>query len=214
MHHAITSQPEHRQSVLHRIDARWKIIAATVLIAVTVAVPQNYWPTYVAMAAVAAGLYATSRLPVGYLMKRLAAAMPLVVLVAIGAPLSRGLEGGFEFATLVVVRALLALTLMVTLVGTTPLDKLLSGAGRLGVPRTLIWVLAFMFRYMHVLADELARMRRAKAARTFRRRWWTEFQMLGSFLGVLFVRAFERAERVYAAMCARGWTRNQAIDEE
>ncbi len=214
MHHAIVAQPEHRQGVVHRIDARWKIVAAVLLVVVTVCVPRGYWPAYVVLGSLAVGVYTVARLPVGYLLRRLAVAMPLVVLVAAGAPLSRGLDGGFEFAALVVVRALLALTFMVTLVGTTPFDKLLGGVEWLGMPRTLVWVLAFMYRYMFVLADELARMRQAKAARTFRRSWWMEFQTLGSFVGVLFVRAFERAERVYAAMCARGWTCDRAIDEE
>ncbi len=214
MYHVIADHRQRDQGIAQRIDARWKILATAVLVVATVAVPRAYWPAYLVLAGLAGGGYALARLPIGYLLKRLAVAMPLVVLVAAGAPLSRGLEGGFEFAALIVVRALLALVFMVTLIGTTPYDRLLGGLERLGIPRTLVWVLAFMYRYMFVLADELARMRQAKAARTFRRSWWSEFQTLGSFVGVLFVRAFERAERVYAAMCARGWSRDQAVDQQ
>jgi cobalt/nickel transport system permease protein len=214
MHTQIADKLGCGRSAIHRIDARWKVVATVALVITTVAVPLAYWPAYLVLGGLAMGLYAVSRLPVGYLLKRLAVAMPLVVLVAAGAPLSRGLDGGFAFAAQIVIRALLALTFMVTLVGTTPYDKLLGALERLGMPRTLIWVLAFMYRYMFVLVDELARMRQAKAARSFRRNWWMELQVMGDFVGVLFVRAFERAERVYAAMCARGWSRDQALDEE
>jgi cobalt/nickel transport system permease protein len=214
MHSQIAHNLGRGRSAIHRIDARWKILAAVALVIITVVVPRAYWPAYLVLAGLVVGIYATARLPARYLLGRLAVAMPLVVLVAAGAPLSRGLDDGFEFAGQIVVRALLALTFMVTLIGTTPYDKLLSALERLGMPRTLVWVLAFMYRYMYVLADELARMRQARAARSFRRSWWTECQTLGSFAGVLFVRAFERAERVYAAMCARGWSRDQAIDQQ
>jgi cobalt/nickel transport system permease protein len=206
MQAGITDNLARGRSVIHRIDARWKILASVALVIATVAVPLARWPAYLVLAGLAVGIYVAARLPARYLVKRLAVAMPLVVLVAAGAPLSRGLDGGFEFAAQIIVRALLALSFMVTLVGTTPYDKLLGGLQRLGMPRTLVWVLAFMVRYMAVLADELARMRQAKAARSFRRNWRTELQVMGDFVGVLFVRAFERAERVYAAMCARGWS--------
>jgi len=194
------------RSVVHRLDARWKVLATAALVIATVVMPLAWWPAYLGLAAVALGSYAAARLPVGYLLRRLAVAMPMVVLVAAGAPLSRGLDGGLAFAGQIIIRAALALVFMITLVGATPYDRLLGAIERLGMPRTLVWVLAFMYRYMFVLADELARMRRAKAARSFRRSWWGEFQTMGSFIGVLFVRAFERAERVYAAMCARGWS--------
>jgi cobalt/nickel transport system permease protein len=56
-----------------------------------------------------------------------------------------------------------------------------------------------------VLADESERMRRARASRTFTRGRRFQWQTLASVAGLLFVRAAERAERIYAAMCARGW---------
>ena len=65
-----------------------------------------------------------------------------------------------------------------------------------------------MYRYMFVLVDELDKMRRAKLARTFYPSLWWELRLMANFVGILFVRAFERAERVYAAMCARGWRGN------
>jgi cobalt/nickel transport system permease protein len=112
------------------------------------------------------------------------------------------------------VRAWLCLIVMLMLVATTPWAKLLGALEWLRVPRVLLWILAFMYRYLFVLSDELARMRRAKQARTFRRNWWWELELTAHFVGVLFIRAFERAERVHAAMCARGWHGELSLRDE
>jgi cobalt/nickel transport system permease protein len=56
-----------------------------------------------------------------------------------------------------------------------------------------------------VFWDELERMRRAKLSRTFYPSTWWEIRSIARFVGILFVRAFERSERVHAAMMARGW---------
>jgi cobalt/nickel transport system permease protein len=76
---------------------------------------------------------------------------------------------------------------------------------RLGMPLVLVSTLQFMYRYLHVLADELDRMVQARRSRTFRRSGRLDWGLLTSLIGVLFVRAFERGERVHDAMIARGW---------
>jgi cobalt/nickel transport system permease protein len=73
------------------------------------------------------------------------------------------------------------------------------------VPGLLITTIALMHRYLFVLADEAERMRRARASRTFARRRRFHWHTLASVAGQLFIRASERAERIYDAMCARGW---------
>jgi cobalt/nickel transport system permease protein len=73
------------------------------------------------------------------------------------------------------------------------------------VPALLVTTLALMHRYLFVLLDESERMRRARSSRTFWRQRRARWRMLGTVVGQLFVRASERAERIYAAMCARGW---------
>lgn len=192
-------------SVIHRLDARWKLLAALALVAAIVAVPGRWWAAYLVLGPAAFGLYAASRLPWSYLAKRLAFVLPFLLLLAAGVPVSHGLAGGYEQAGLLLVRSLLSLVVMITLVATTPFPKLLAALERLKTPRVLVWILAFMYRYMFVLVDELARMRRAKQARSFRRSYFSDLRHLGSFAGVLFLRSLERAERVHAAMCARGW---------
>ena len=76
---------------------------------------------------------------------------------------------------------------------------------RVRVPPLLVTTIALMHRYLFVLADETERMRRARLSRTFTRRRVLRWQTLATVVGQLFVRASERAERIYDAMCARGW---------
>jgi cobalt/nickel transport system permease protein len=106
---------------------------------------------------------------------------------------------------LVAARSALCLTAAVLLSETTTLGSILNVLRRIGVPALLITTMALMNRYLFVLADEMVRMRRARASRTFaggRRFTW---QVLATVAGRLFERAAERSDRIYAAMCARGW---------
>jgi cobalt/nickel transport system permease protein len=73
------------------------------------------------------------------------------------------------------------------------------------IPWVFVTTLTLMHRYLFVLRDEAERMRRARSSRTFTRGRRFQWLALSSVLGQLFVRASERAERIYNAMCARGW---------
>lgn len=202
------------RSVVHRLDARWKILAAMALVATIVAMPVGWWYGHLAAATIVLSLFVIARLPLRYLLGRLALVFPFLLLVAAGVPLSRGFVDGFDLAAGILIRALLSLVVMITLVSTTPFAKLLGALERFCVPRILIWILAFMYRYIFVVADELARMRRAKQARSFGWNRRSEIRLLGDFVGVLFLRSFERGERVYAAMCARGWNGDLSMQDD
>jgi cobalt/nickel transport system permease protein len=76
---------------------------------------------------------------------------------------------------------------------------------RVGVPAVLVTVLALMSRYISVLGDEAERLERARRSRTFVSRRRLDWSALAALVGQLFIRATNRAERIYAAMCSRGW---------
>jgi cobalt/nickel transport system permease protein len=88
---------------------------------------------------------------------------------------------------------------------TTPFSEILRVLRWVRVPSLLITTIALMHRYLFVLADESERMRRARLSRTIRRDRRLRWQALSTVVGQLFIRASERAERIYDAMCARGW---------
>ena len=205
-------------SPVHRLDARVKLVLSLVLVTSVIATPElvglvfdEPWPCwffYAVEAWIVLAIYTLARLPWRYLALRLLAVLPFLLLLALAVPLTHALEKGWNEAAGLLARSLISLTVMITLVATTPFSRLLTALGRLHVPQVLISILAFMYRYMFVLVDELNKMRRAKLARTFYPSLWWELRLMANFVGILFVRAFERAERVYAAMCARGWRGN------
>lgn len=94
---------------------------------------------------------------------------------------------------------------------TTPFHDLVDGLRELRIPRIIIAIISFMYRYLAVLADEGARMTRARDARSALGprggggsiRW--RATVTGRMVGSLFLRAYERSERIYAAMQARGF---------
>ncbi|MEO1061368.1 MAG: cobalt ECF transporter T component CbiQ, partial [Actinomycetota bacterium] len=106
----------------------------------------------------------------------------------------------------ILAKATLGASASLLLAGTTPIADLLRGLGRLRVPPVLVSILAFMFRYLDVIVDEMRRMRTAMTARAHDPRWLWQAKPIASSAGALFVRSYERGERVHASMLARGFT--------
>jgi cobalt/nickel transport system permease protein len=94
---------------------------------------------------------------------------------------------------------------MILLSNTTPFSEVLRVLRHVRVPALLITTLALMYRYLFVLVDEGERMKRAHACRSFVRQRRFRWRTMATVAGQLFIRSTERAERIYAAMCARGW---------
>jgi cobalt/nickel transport system permease protein len=105
----------------------------------------------------------------------------------------------------VTVKAAIGALGAVLLGATTSFPDILHGLERLRVPRLLTVIATFMYRYVFVIADEARRMRSALAARAFRPRHLGQVAALGRMVTALFLRSYERGERVYVAMLARGY---------
>jgi len=180
------------------------------------------------LGAAAAGLLLAaviaSRLPLGYVFRRAAAVLPFAVVIGLFLPFTTAgrpvwhpaafgyaavvtAEGLRLYAT-VIAKAYLSLAYVVLLLATTPFRALLRGLAWFRVPAFFLSLLAFTYRYLFVLVDEIERLQRAWAARYFGRRRAAQFRALGPAVGALFVRSYERAERVWAAMLSRGYDPN------
>ena len=189
-------------SPIRRLPAGLKLALALGGVILTALLPLSSWVFHGLWGLVLIAVAAASRIPPGFLLKRVLILEPLVLGVAMLAWLQP--DGGRVFLGLTV-KSSLCLFTMVLLSNTTPFSDLLAILRRLPVPPLLITTLALMYRYLFVLVDEAERMKRARASRTFRRQPRRSWRDLGSLIGQLFVRSTERAERIYAAMCARGW---------
>lgn len=193
---------------LHRLDARIKLIAALVFVVTVVATPIGAWQMLGALGLVLFFLIGLSGIPPRELARRWLGLFLVVgflaVLVAPTHP-ARTDHGLAVVALSILTKNGLALLTMLLLAGVTPFPKLLAAMRRLGMPLILVSTLQFMDRYRHVLLDELDRMATARRARSFGRRRTLPWSLLTGLIGMLFLRTFERAERVHDAMIARGW---------
>ncbi len=128
----------------------------------------------------------------------------LTIMVAPTHPASAE-HGMWVITATLLVKNSLAFVAMLVLSGTTPFPRLLHALRKLRVPLVLVATLQFMERYRHVLMEELSRMATAREARSFHGRGSLAWGLLTGMIGMLFLRTFERAERVHGAMIARGW---------
>jgi len=185
-------------SPVHGLPAGLKAGAAMAMVILSVAFPA--WWALAPLYAVLFAVLMVSRLPVGFVLRRVLLFEPAIVALA-ATNLVR--PDGLTLFLAILARGTFAIGTMVVLANTTPFASLLDLLRRLRCPPTLVTILALLYRYLFILIDEAERIQRARQARTFdRRRRWS---VPGTVVGELFVRSTERAERVYLAMRARGW---------
>jgi cobalt/nickel transport system permease protein len=202
MRHDFLDRYSRMDSPVHRLPASVKLAAALAMVAAVLLVPQSRPLLLGILAAVLLAVAAISRIPWPFLLRRVAMLEPFVLGVAILALLG---PGGWRLFAFLVARCTICLLAMVLLANTTPFGDLLRVLKRLRVPALMVTTLALMYRYIFVLVDETQRMSRARASRTFSaKRSWT-WRISATVVGQLFIRASARAERIYDAMCARGW---------
>ncbi len=195
-------QHAHRQSPIHRLPARTKMGVAAVIIAGTVLAPLNWTGWFLGVPAILICIVFLSRISLVFLLQRLLVLSPFILgVAAANAWEPVGSARGIAAA----VKSGICLLTVILVSSTTPLSRLLKVLRTWHVPALLITTVALLHRYLVVLADEAERMRRARYSRTFTSGRTFRWRSLASVVGQLFVRASERAERIYDAMCARGW---------
>lgn len=189
-------------NVLRRLPAAPKFAAMLALVAGTAVLPVSWiwWHGGVVVLLFAAVVL--GRVPVRVLAGRLLCFAPFVAGAAMAASWHGGAGPGWRAIAL---RGGLCLATVVVFGALTPFAALPGVLRRWGVPTLLVTTLALMHRYLFVLSDEAQRMQRARASRTLVRPPRFAWVVPAEVVGRLFVRASERAERIYLAMCARGW---------
>ncbi len=189
-------------SVLDRVSPRSKLVAAVLLITATALMPRNPHWAYLWPAALLLALWRLSRMPVRYAVRRLLIAQLFIFGVALLSLVHPSFAPVFLST---IIKSNLCILTMLLLTWTTPFQKILNELRRLRLPSVMVNTLALMYRYLPVLADETRRMQRARASRTFSRQRRLAWHNVSTIIGQLFIRSTERAERIYLAMCARGW---------
>ena len=202
VHDELLNPYRHGASLIHRLPAPGKLLGAAACVLVSVLLPRTAWPAYAGMGAGLLLVALLSSVPLRHLGHRLLLAEPFAVGVALLALLQ---DHGLQVFLAMLAKSTLCLFCIILLNSTTRFTDLLQVFRRLRVPALLVVTLALMHRYLFVLVDETARLRRARRSRTFTTGRVFGWRLTATVAAQLFVRTSERAERVYAAMCARGW---------
>jgi len=228
MHDSVFDRYHETQSPLHSLDARVKVVMAVAFILSNSLLPDGAWLAFGLTWLAGLFLNWLSGLGVGFTLKRSFIALPfaLAAITAIfaipGQPLGEWQLGSLTLIPTdagllrfvsIVIRSWLSVQAAILLVATTRFPDLLHALEHLHMPTVLTTIIAFLYRYLFVLTDEVMRLTRARQSRSAavagrragRSVWWRA-RTAGNMTGQLFLRSYERSDRIYNAMLARGYT--------
>ena len=206
----------HGHSPVHRLAPETKVVSTFAFVICVALTPREQMWAFGVHAAVALSIVVLAGLPARVVLVRLAVIIPFLTFAALvpfvaggeeievlGIGLSRdGLWGAWNVAA----KASIGATASIILSATTSVPEILRALTRLRVPKVLVSIMAFMMRYLDLLVDQLGRMRTSMTARCHDPRWLWQAKPIASSAGALFVRSYERGERVHQAMLSRGFT--------
>ena len=210
-------------SAIHRLDARTKTVSFVALILAIVLTPASEVWRFLLFMLLIGSLYTTSGVPLSFGIKRSLIIIPFVAFAGLllifmpDKPHPSMYEFGFASFPIkhggifilfnALIKSWLSILTVVLLYSTTPFPKFIKGLEMLRFPRPITMLFAFMYRFMWVLTDEIKTMIRARDARAFgMKRNLQHMRVIGQMIGSLFIRSYERAERIYIAMQSRGYS--------
>ncbi|MEY9991974.1 cobalt/nickel transport system permease protein [Streptomyces sp. V4I8] len=214
----------HGHSPVHGLPPHTKLAAVFAFVVVVVSTPREAMWAFGLYAVLLALVAYAARVPAGFLLKRLLIEVPFVAFAvlmpfvaegkrveALGMSLSvSGLWGAWN----VLAKGTLGVAASVLLASTTELRELLLGLQRLKLPPLLVQIASFMIRYGDVITDEMRRMRIARESRGFEAKGVRHWGVLAKSAGALFIRSYERGERVHLAMISRGYAGSMPVIDE
>lgn len=206
-------------SPIHRLDPRAKIVSFLVLIFSVVIIPE----LKLAMLGLGISIFflISSRLPLSFVYQHVRWVflfiLPFIIIMpfTVSGKVAFQILGlgvtyeGIRYGFLVAIRAVSAVLLIFPMMGTMKFNESIKALYDIKVPNSLVQMLMFTYRYIFTFSEEFSRMRNAMASKGFTLK--TNFETvstIGKAVGMLFIRAFDRAERVYQAMLSKGYTGN------
>jgi cobalt/nickel transport system permease protein len=185
------------------------------VLAVLLIPPEAFW-AYALAACLLAGVMILAELPAGFVLRRLVVEIPIILFAVLlpffgqgettevlGLTLSvDGLWGAWT----IIAKSTLGLGVSIVLASTTTIPDIIRAMDHLRVPRVITAIAGFMVRYLDIVAGEFSRRRVAMSARGYEPRWLWQTGPMAQSAGSLFVRAYERGERVHQAMVGRGFS--------
>ncbi|KYZ78119.1 cobalt ABC transporter permease [Anaerosporomusa subterranea] len=201
-------------SLVHQLHPGVKLLATLVFVIVTASFPKYEIAAMVPLLLYPLFLISLADLPWGLLLRRLLLGLPFAVFIGVFNPLFDQtplyqigpvtLSGGVVSFFSILLRFSLSVLAALALIATTGINALGAALQAFGVPRALVNQILFMYRYLHVLMEEVVRTLRAHSLRSPEREA-VRIGTWGSLTGLLLLRTLDRAQRVYQAMLCRGF---------
>lgn len=201
-------------SAVHRLPAAAKLAAHLMFVIVVVATPASWFWAFAAYGALLAAVAAAAQVPAGLVLRRMTVEIPFVVFAVLLPVVSGGprlevlgvslSESGLLAGWNIVAKGTIGVVASILLAATTDTRSLLEGLRVLRLPAQLVDIAAFMVRYLGVVHDEMRRMRIARESRGFQGGRRRDLRVVARGAAALFVRTYERGERVHLAMLSRG----------
>ncbi|EFL15640.1 cobalt ECF transporter T component CbiQ [Streptomyces sp. C] len=214
----------HGHSPVHELPPHCKIAATFAFVVVVVSTPREAVWAFAGYAVLITAVAAAARIPAGFMLRRMLIEVPFVLFAVLMPFVSQGERvevlgmslsvSGLWGAWNVLAKGTLGVAASVLLASTTELRALLLGLQRLKLPPLLVQIASFMIRYGDVITDELRRMSIARRSRGFEARGVRHWGVLAKTAGALFIRSYERGERVYLAMVSRGYAGSMPVIDD
>jgi cobalt/nickel transport system permease protein len=211
----------HPEGPLHRLPPECKLLATVLFVTAVVATPKEQFWAFGVLAALVVLAALLGRVPLLVVARRLVIEVPFLLFAlllpivgrdptvdVLGAHLS---APGLWAAWNIVAKGTIGVGASIVLASTTSVPHVLHGMERLRVPRQLVAITGFMVRYGDVVGDELRRMRIARESRGASASRVGHARAVATSAGALFVRSYERGERVYLAMASRGYVGSMPV---
>ena len=205
----------HGHSVVHRFPAHLKILILLGFVLLAVATPARFYPAYGGYLLMVVTVILISRVPLLYIAKRMIIELPFVVFAVLLPFVATGprmevlgisvSEPGLIAAGTLLAKGTLGVMAALTLAATTEPAHVLTGLQRLRMPNLIVQIMSFMIRYLDVVTADLSRMLVSMRSRGVDPRSPRHWPALARALGALFIRSYERGERVHLAMLSRGY---------
>ena len=218
MKHEFIDHHREGDSLVHLADPRLKFIILFFYIFAVVIVPYSDCHLFFYLALIPLLLSLASGISLFHFLSKLSKLYPMVFLISFLLPFfsvnsdrvySLGLlniyQHGLQTFIMINVKAVLTMFLSVIITSTTDFNMLLKGLEKLRLPQIMIVILSFMYRFIFLLIDETERMWMAYQSRYIHLPFFVRIKFVARQIGVLFIRTYERGERVYQAMDARGF---------
>ena len=193
------------------LDARIKIVLALAFIVSVVSTENGNYGLLAAHALILLLFLLLSSLSYARAAKRIATILPFALIPAVGIPFSGG--AGWTIFFSVMIKAILSVTCITLLTETTSEQRILSGFARLKMPGIFLLIISFLLRYSNLINLEGEKMLSAMKSRGGGLGGMRDLKVSGNIIGNLFIRSYQRSERVYAAMSSRGFDREKTWNQ-